>query len=224
MSIYGTGDVHREIDYDKIKWAKKNLKEGDFLIVTGDFGWTWDTDSIKEIGKRLRKAPFTTLFCDGNHDNHFLLDNMPVHEYNGAKVHILSKNILHVLRGEIMTLPDAKILFFGGAESVDKFRRTVGVSWWDREYPNCAEMDNGLFNLEKHDNKVDLIITHDCPARIHRKVVNEKSHFPCNGLNNYFDNISDTTEFREWWFGHHHEDRRYEEKYWCLYNSIRRFS
>lgn len=223
MAIYGTGDVHREIDYEKLRWAKKWLKKDDYLIVTGDFGWTWDTDSIKEIAKRFRKAQFTILFCDGNHDNHFLLDNMQVEEYNGARVHYLSRNIIHVMRGEVLALPEAKIFFFGGAESVDKFRRIENVSWWAREYPNYAEMENGISNLQKHDNKVDLIVTHDCPSRIHRMVVGNKTHFPANGLNSFFDNLTDLVDFKQWWFGHHHVDRLYNGKYKCMYNTIERF-
>lgn len=33
-------------------------------------------------------------------------------------------------------------------------------SWWKQELPSKEEMEEGRQNLEKHDNKVDFIVTH----------------------------------------------------------------
>ena len=35
-------------------------------------------------------------------------------------------------------------------------------SWWKQELPSEEEMEEGRQNLEKHDNKVDFIVTHSC--------------------------------------------------------------
>ena len=44
--IYITGDIHG--DRKRLSWLKlRNLKEGDTLIICGDFGFIWD-NSLKE--------------------------------------------------------------------------------------------------------------------------------------------------------------------------------
>ena len=37
-------------------------------------------------------------------------------------------------------------------------------SWWKQELPSKEEMEEGRQNLEKHDNKVDFIVTHSCAS------------------------------------------------------------
>ena len=41
-----------------------------------------------------------------------------------------------------------------------KFFRVNHVSWWKEELPTEEEMQEGLNNLKRYDNKVDYIITH----------------------------------------------------------------
>ena len=66
------------------------------------------------------------LFCDGNHDNHW--------ELRALKNLAVSDNVFYQPRGSTITLPDGRnFLFMGGANSIDKYRRTVGVSWCPRK-------------------------------------------------------------------------------------------
>lgn len=68
------------------------------------------------------------------------------------------------MRGQIFVIDGLKFFVVGGAISVDKAFRIEHISWWKEELPNFAEMNEGLNNLRKHNNKVDYIISHTCSS------------------------------------------------------------
>lgn len=77
--IYVTGDIHGEVDISKLNTQNfSQAKEGDYLIICGDFGLIWDIKPSKNEEywlKWLSKKPWTTLFVDGNHENFDRLKN-----------------------------------------------------------------------------------------------------------------------------------------------------
>lgn len=90
--IYITGDVHQSYDIRKLNtrsWPEqKNLTRNDYLIVCGDMGIVWDDSQSDRYWRNwFEDKPFTTLFVDGNHENHRLLATYPVDEWNGGKIH-----------------------------------------------------------------------------------------------------------------------------------------
>lgn len=134
--IFVTGDIHGTIDIDKVvdyfsnEELMKNLTKQDHLILLGDTSICWDAGIIdSEVKDILRSLPVTTLFIDGNHDNHRLIAEYPVLEWNGGLVHEIEPDILHLMRGEVFTIEGKKFFAFGGAYSIDQLRRTEGVSW-----------------------------------------------------------------------------------------------
>ena len=143
--IYITGDIHGSNDIHKLtrRAAKKAIragkttytyKDGDYLIICGDFGLIWySPDSVyyKEAQywlNWLNKQPYTTLFVDGNHENHAMLDAMPVSEWHGGKVHLISDKIVHLMRGQVYDIEGNTFFTFGGASSHDKQWRTFTFS------------------------------------------------------------------------------------------------
>ena len=94
MGIYLTGDTHRKLDIAKVKTFAKTegLTKEDYLIILGDFGALWEsyslhhagiTEADQEVIDFYESLPFTTLFVDGNHENHNALDRYDVEEWNG---------------------------------------------------------------------------------------------------------------------------------------------
>lgn len=67
------------------------------------------------------------------------------------------------MRGEVYCIEGNTIFVMGGGYSIDKYRRTEGVSWWPQEMPSEEEYHNAIMNLEKVGNHVDYIITHTAP-------------------------------------------------------------
>ena len=175
--IYITGDTHSMLDWEKINTTRfpeqKGLTKDDFLIILGDFGGVLGVDGQDDyIIKTYNNRPFTTLFIDGNHDNHDLLDKYPVQEWCGGKVHFISDSIIHLMRGQVYEIDCYTIFTMGGAESTDKVYRKEGVSWWPRELPSDDEYEEAIRNLEKHNFNVDFVLTHCAPEEYIGKNMN----------------------------------------------------
>ena len=223
MRLFITGDTHGDIDFHKLN--TKNFPEGrlltkeDYVIICGDFGAVWDgAKSDKYLQKWYNEKPWTTLFVDGNHENHDILDSFPISEWNGGKVHFITPSIIHLMRGQVYKIGDKTFFTMGGAESHDKIYRKEGISWWRREMPSNDEYEEGLTNLNKVNNQVDYILSHCAPDRLQSKIAYWYEH---DKLTNYLEIVRQTVEFGWYYFGHYHIDKDFlNYKATCLYNNI----
>lgn len=218
--IYVTGDIHGDIDIHKLNTQnfpeQSNLTKDDYVIICGDFGLVWDDSNYcKYWLKWLDNKPWTTLFVDGNHENHDMLDAMELIFAHGGWVHRISHSVVHLMRGQVYTIDGNKIFAFGGAASIDKQWRVEGKSWWAREIPSEQEMQDGIDNLSYHNNNVDYIISHTCPYSIFSRNYDEEIK-----LAKYFDKIVENVDFKHWYFGHYHTDKTVHDKFTCLYKDI----
>jgi hypothetical protein len=213
-----TGDIHATIDFKKIAEFRRKFKEmftrDDILIIAGDFGFIWTDEPNGEEKFYLKwfdeNAPWTTIFIDGNHENHPRLNAYPVTEYRGAKVHQISESVYHVLRGEVLSIDDLKILCLGGADSHDKFWRVENIDWWAEEQITQENIDNALANVEKCGGKVDYVVTHSFPTVIMKRIFPYMQATPSTDL---LDNILYNVEVtRSWITGHYHEDMAIQEQ------------
>lgn len=115
--IFITGDTHGDYDVKKLNrhnFTEQNeLTKNDYLIIAGDFGCVWyGSKDVSDrcpdyevppvhrtyIGKDdywlkwYDEKNHTTLFVDGNHENHALLDAYPIEEWGQDKnVNIIKK-------------------------------------------------------------------------------------------------------------------------------------
>ena len=91
--IFVTGDTHGDVRRFSSKsfFEQKEMTKDDYAIILGDFGLVWDWHGESSHEKKwldwLENKSFTTLFIDGNHENHDRLNEMPVTEWHGGKVH-----------------------------------------------------------------------------------------------------------------------------------------
>jgi predicted phosphodiesterase len=220
--IYITADTHIPIDIHKLSTTnfpqQKQLTKTDFVIICGDFGGVWN-NSKEELYWRnwLNKKNFTTLFVDGNHCNFNLLNQYPIQQWNGGKVHFISESIIHLIRGQVFTINDLKFFTMGGAESIDKQYRREHISWWKEELPSTQEYDEALENLDQNDWSVDYVLTHTCSTSIMKKMNYIKEN---NSLNNFFEIIDQKLNYKHWYFGHFHDDKMIDEKHSVVYNNI----
>ncbi len=219
--IYITGDLHGPVDFAKIKEFAKchpSLTKDDYLVILGDFGLLWDTNYKEEVCyQELKSYPWTTLFLDGNHENFDILNAFPVSTWNGGDVHKIEDNIIHLMRGQIFQLYGNSFFVFGGGYSHDRYRRREGISWWSQELPSQKEVDVALDNLEKVGNKVDYILTHDCPQVYGRQIFPE-THitmdvYPTNTVYTpkFFNMLKDSIDYKFWLNGHLHFDGLYKK-------------
>ena len=161
MAFIITGDTHGTLDSEKvIKFFTEHedeYSEDDYLIILGDVGVCGFSPTVeKETRKILRELPVTVLFIDGNHEHHQRLNEYPVDQWMGGKVHFIEPGIIHLMRGQVYDIEGTRFFTFGGAYSVDRYARTEGVDWFPEEIPSREEYEEGLDNLE---NAVTGLIT-----------------------------------------------------------------
>ena len=239
--IYITGDTHA--DFRRFDSNYFDAPKGSVIIICGDFGGVWNNSpSEKYWLDWLEAKPYTFLFIDGNHENFDLLNSFPVSEWNGGKVHVIRRNIYHLMRGQVFDIEGVRFFTFGGARShdirdgilspedpniKDKIKRLEKeralyridhVSWWKEEMPSKAEMDEGLSNLERAGNTVDCILSHCAPSSI--QDVLSRGYYEHDELTDYFETVRRRCSFKTWFFGHYHENKMIGQKYVMLYEMI----
>lgn len=221
--FYITGDTHIPIDIQKLNpdsfTIQDSLSRDDYLIICGDFGGVWDDSKVRtEYLQWLNDRNFTTLFVDGNHENFDRLYAMPVEPWKGGKVHYIRDNIIHLMRGQVFNIDGTTFFTMGGGNSIDKAIRVKHESWWPQEMPSKDEYNTAAENLQKHNNKVDYVITHTAPTSIIME--NQlKNHYE-EELTNFFQRVMSHISFDKWFFGHFHQDAVLNEKFYLMYNKI----
>ena len=207
-----TGDTHGQHDIAKLSSKRfqegKKLTKDDFVIIAGDFGFIWKNipDATEAYYlKWFQDKPWTTLFVDGNHENHPRLNQLPIIEKFSGKVGMVNDSVYHLKRGEVYTINGKKIFTFGGAMSWDKEHRTTGISWWPEEQPSWAEFEYGFQNLENHNNEVDYIVSHTVPGAIMNMIGGVKGE---DSTTRYLDHIAGKVKWKKFFCGHMHEDRK----------------
>ena len=100
--------------------------------------------------------------------------------------------------------------------------RIKGSSWWEQELPTEEEMQNGLKNLEKHNYKVDYIITH-CPPASTIALLGQ-GLYKQDVLTKYLEEVRQKTNYKYWLFGHMHISKAINDKDICLYEQIVRIN
>lgn len=193
------GDVHGEWGRLNRLIAKKKPK---VVLQVGDFGWWPAMEIYKPLNTGgLRKKKWTlkgvkpngskVYWCDGNHEEHPLLKQ-------DGKVNEMYPGIFHCSRGSVIELNGKKILFAGGAYSIDKNMRTPGYDWFQEETIGYEDYDK----MTSHD-KVDIVISHTCPNSFKKELsgnfakANDASREALEGVLRKY-------KPEQWFFGHWH--------------------
>lgn len=218
--VYITGDMHGDVT----RWCDsemKRLKEGDTLIVLGDFGFIWtgrpkEKKDLEYLGSRK----FSIGFLDGTHENFDLLKRCRKTVWNGGKVHRISGNLFHMMRGQIFTLEGKKFFTFGGGESPDIEYRAE-KEWWREELPSPDEMREGAENLDELGGKVDYVLTHEPPSLVKSAMLMRRGNTDrVNKLSGYLEELNSSLEFDHWYFGSVHEDRTVTPRHTALFKRV----
>lgn len=219
--VYVTGDMHG--DYSRFDApALRQLKKDDVLLVCGDFGFIWDNSREEQkILKKLSKKKYNICFIDGTHENFEILNAYPVTTWNGGKVHQIADNIYHLMRGQIFKIDNMTYFTMGGGESPDIDIRFEANAWSKYEFPSRDEMMEAANTLEKCDCKVDFIITHEPPIKVKSFLkLKDGEMVAVNGLNTYFEELSNACTYRRWFFGSMHLDKYISSSLVAVYRDI----
>ena len=219
--IYVTGDTHgiaSRFDDPRLK----KLGRGDTLIVCGDFGFIWNGSKEEmSVLKKLSKKKYNICFVDGTHENFEMLSKLKIKKWNGGKVHHIAANIFHLMRGQVFNIEGTKIFTMGGGESPDIDIRFEMNTWSDMEIPTREELMEGVDNLQKYGGKVDLIISHEPPAKIKDfLMLHTGSDASITAINTYLEDVSRICEFSHWYFGSLHLDKFISTTHISVFNNI----
>lgn len=221
--IYLTGDIHGNPTQVELFCSKMQLTEKDTIIMLGDVGLNYYGGKRDRLPKRiLSSLPVTFLCIHGNHENR--PQNIPEYKptiWNGGRVLVDEEhpNILFAEDGEIYDLDGKKALAIGGAYSVDKFYRLQrGFGWWADEQPSelTKRKVEGVVNECKD---IDIILSHTCP----KKYIPTEMFLPMidqssvdNSTEEWLDTIEDTVDYKAWYCGHWHTDKRIDKMHFLF--------
>ncbi len=221
--IYLTGDIHGNPTQVELFCSKMQLTEKDTIIMLGDVGLNYYGGKRDRLPKRiLSSLPVTFLCIHGNHENR--PQNIPEYKptiWNGGRVLVDEEhsNILFAEDGEIYDLDGKKALAIGGAYSVDKFYRLQrGFGWWADEQPSelTKRKVEGVVSECKN---IDIILSHTCP----KKYIPTEMFLPMidqssvdNSTEEWLDTIEDAVDYKAWYCGHWHTDKRIDKMHFLF--------
>ncbi len=155
------------------------LRKATHTLQLGDFGFDYTT--LSSIDARQHRV------LGGNHDNYDDMGNWP---------HFLGDYGTYNVPGF------GNIFFIRGGLSIDRYRRTEGVSWWRQEELGMKECYAALDEYSKV--KPDFVVTHGCPVSVVPYVTSSLLIFPSR-TNQLLEQMFATHKPKQWVFGHYHQ-------------------
>lgn len=162
MRVLLVGDTHGNGAWlQRVVFAAAEHHEADVILQVGDFGW-WPRISLYDAFRSMaRRAPVPLWWIDGNHEDHAGLarDVAAAGGPTACGLVELGGNLSFVPRGTRLDLDGVSLLACGGAHSIDRAARTVGIDWFAEEHVTDADVDRCV-----EGGPVDVFIGHDAPA------------------------------------------------------------
>ncbi len=197
-NVLCVGDVHA-----RWAWLASLLLyfKPDVCICAGDFGW-WpkfiDLPGIALPSEVLEQTEIR--FCDGNHEDHpSLLAAAPRGRFEPVEI---MPGIVYQPRGSVMEIADGRrVLFAGGAMSVDRKFRTEGRDWFPEEVLRPEHLPSPVPDA-------DVVVSHTVPLRFGLNLLSS-SVYPAGNLfdpsREALDIVLEGAKPDIWIAGHWHE-------------------
>lgn len=193
--IIVVGDLHGQ--FGQLNRLISELKPA-VVLQCGDFGFwprSFNKTYVDEFGRRrkwdvsFKNKDTHVYWCDGNHEDHWSLKDLTDNE--------VFPNIFYMKRGSVIMLPDGRnVLFMGGAYSIDKKHRTLGVDWFPEETITQADIE------ALPDVKIDMVISHTAPYEFNIDDYHEAyGHDPSRDALTY---VLEKYRPKRWFCGHMH--------------------
>lgn len=143
------GDIHAGLLALEADVCAAKDAECSRVFFLGDFGYRF-SDNFIELGRELWLDTGLTIdWIDGNHEDFDYLESINFDLGPGFTYHP---------RGSVEVIDGKRILFLGGATSVDAQWRTPGASWWPQEELTEAQVASACSQ-----GRVDIVLAHDAP-------------------------------------------------------------
>ena len=142
----------------------------------------------------------------------------PQEERFGGTVKRLAKNVFWLSRGEIYDIEGTTVFALGGGESRDADEREAGVNWWPNELPAAKEIEKAKQNLEKANNCVDIVITHQNP-RLELGLIDAQRE-RIDALTAFLGGAASSLNYKHWYFGMDHIDKPISPRMTAVFEKI----
>jgi len=191
------GDIHGDFHYYKqvlLSGVESSVQVGDYGL---GFNKSVDAEMLKWADENRQHK-----FIRGNHDNKTVCQTFPNYIPDGYFDH------------------QNKILYIGGAWSIDYWARKEGINYWADE--ECSTQTLSQIILNAVDFKPRIIVSHDAPDSIPTEL---QLHNPAFGgpvrtrTGAYLEFLFSRWKPELWIFGHWHKSSRKEiggTKFICL--------
>lgn len=153
------GDVHGK-DRVLISAIEEAFRYTDLLVQVGDFS-LYSSAQRKLISHHAAKNGVKVVFIPGNHENWDYLDSVSANEITSIAPHLF-----YAPRGTLAMIGSRKVLFFGGAYSIDRNFGEEGKHWFAQEVIDIKQACDCAENIAHTENTVDIMFTHDAPNSI----------------------------------------------------------
>ncbi len=200
MKMLILGDVHAYWDDMNVTIASAIRTHPDIthIIQCGDFGYRmvekpfkaskgFLSDEEMEVYNNAEK-----LWIDGNHEN---FDRL---EVDGGD---WQPGWTYMPRGTVLEADGYRVMFFGGASSIDKAYRTPHISWWPQESITYGQV---AWTLKSVDGPIDAIFSHEHPTAVPYSDKRYGDDPFGNGDKALLDELRKHYRPDFWFFGHHH--------------------
>ena len=159
MRVLFVGDTHANAGFwPTYVTPAVEANDVDLVVQVGDFGW-WPHANV--FLNSARRTPVPTLFIDGNHEHFRQLRTIVEHmEPNADGTVPMGGNLAFVPRGTMLRVGGSRVLFCGGAHSIDRLTRKPDMTWWADEDDTDADVAACVAH-----GRVDVLVCHDAPNR-----------------------------------------------------------
>lgn len=152
------GDTHMNARWIRAMLRELKDRHVSHVFQAGDYGFLYTSNFVKDVEESCEEYGIEIIFCDGNHDNHDLLNSLP---RDDGGFGVLSPHVRFAPRAHRWSVWGKTFMALGGAESVDKAWRTPMVDWWPTERLHPSEAQRAVSG-----GPVDVMLAHDCPSRV----------------------------------------------------------
>ena len=210
-----TRDTHGDFDRIERFCAVMETSSKDVLIILGDAGINYyGGKRDRDLKRQLAKLPLTLFCIHGNHEQR----PASFHSYhtvlwNGGEVYVEDDypNLLFAMDGSYYSLDGVQTFAIGGAYSVDKYYRLAnGWGWWPDEQPDERIRRKVEKELDAHDWRADVVLTHTCPLRYEPTEVFlpgiDQSRVD-KSTEQWLGTIEGRLQYGRWYCGHYHTEK-----------------
>ena len=221
--VYLTGDIHGDPERVVQFCLSMKPRRTDTIILLGDVAANYTGGHRDEwVKQTLEKLKLNILCIHGNHEMRpSTIESYKLKEWCGgmAWYEEAYPHLLFAKDGEIYTIEGKSYLAIGGAYSVDKsYRIARNYGWGADEQPN-EEIKRYVESQIDRVKRVDYVLSHTCPFKYeHREAflnfIDQST--VDDSTEQWLDKIDDTLEYKLWFCGHWHIDKRIDKMHFLF--------